>query len=400
MTIIRYRDLARRIQLEGLAETVGHFREALMEGELNADDFRIRDLAEALIFTRDGQPCGREWVAGLNPNSHGAISMESASAVDSTAFSLLTGQLIFSRVMAKATAAEFLYPKLERVVQTNLRKEIIPGVTGIVEDMEDDVGEMMPYKNVGFGEDYIEIPPTVKKGRVLALSKEVVFFNRTGDVNRGADAIGTLLGIRREKSFCRVLAGLVNNHKWRGTTYNTYQTSAPWVNVKSGNGMTVTDGWSKIDEVEQLFNGMLDPVTGVPVEYGIKHIVHMPARNHQFRRVIGASVIRDRGANSSAASEIEGPNSVQNYPLYTSKWLYNEIVNYGGISATNAKDWWFAGDVEEAIQWYENWPITTVQAPANSEADFSQDIVARWKTSMRGVHAVTQPRALVKSYAS
>lgn len=400
MTIIKYREIARRVQLEGLEETVEHFRDALLEGDLNADDFNIRHLAEALVMTKDGDPCGREWVADMNPNSHrGGVSMESASAVDSTAFTLLTGQLVFSQVMKAATKSEFLYPKLERTRHSDFKREIIPGITGIGEDMEDDIGEMMPYPEVGFGETYVETPLTTKKGRILSLSKEVLFFNRTGDVNRGASAIGDLLGIRREKSFCRLLLGLVNNYKWAGTTYNTYQTSAPWINVKASNGITVSDGWAKIDAVEQLFNGINDPNTPstTPVEYGIKHIVHMPARKHQFRRVIGASVVRNRGNTGAEHSETEGPNTVDNYPLFTSRWLYNELVA-SGVSASNAADWWFAGDIGEALAWIENWPITTVQAPSNMEADFKQDIVARWKTSMRGVHAVIEPRAVVKSY--
>ena len=32
----------------------------------------------------------------------------------------------------------------------------------------------------------------------------------------------------------------------------------------------------------------------------------------------------------------------------------------------------------------ENWPITVVQAPVNSEAEFIQDIVVRFKASERG----------------
>ena len=40
----------------------------------------------------------------------------------------------------------------------------------------------------------------------------------------------------------------------------------------------------------------------------------------------------------------------------------------------------------------ENWPITVVQAPTNSEAEFSQDIVVRFKASERGAAAIIEPR--------
>ena len=45
----------------------------------------------------------------------------------------------------------------------------------------------------------------------------------------------------------------------------------------------------------------------------------------------------------------------------------------------------------------ENWPITVTQAPPNSEAEFSQDIVLRFKASERGAAAVLDPRCVVKS---
>lgn len=396
--MIKYRELARRIELEGLGPTCQNLREALRAGEVTLDDFHVRDLAEALVVTRDGSPCGREWVAGFNPSRGESISLvEADGAVDTTAFSNIISQLIFSQVMKAAANQEFIYPKLERVVSTKLRKELIPGLTGITEDIEDDIAEGMPYPQVGYGEDYVETPLTKKKGRILQITKEVIFHNQTALIGNGANGIGDLLGRRREKSFVRCLAGLVNNFNWRGTAYNTYQTSAPWINVKSSNGITVTDGWAKIDAVEQLFGNMVDPNTGEPVTYGIKDIVHTPARNHQFRRVIGASEIRGGQATSGAHDTTISANTVRNYPLHESRYLYSELVA-SGVSASDAADYWFAGDFQEAIAWVENWPITTTQAPANTEAEFKQDIVAQFKTTMKGVHAVMQPRASVKSY--
>ena len=45
----------------------------------------------------------------------------------------------------------------------------------------------------------------------------------------------------------------------------------------------------------------------------------------------------------------------------------------------------------------ENWPITVTQAPPNSEAEFTHDIVARFKASERGAAAVLNPRYVVKN---
>ena len=59
--------------------------------------------------------------------------------------------------------------------------------------------------------------------------------------------------------------------------------------------------------------------------------------------------------------------------------------------------WWFLGDFRKAFAYMENWPITVTQSPPNSEADFNQDIVIRFKASERGAAAVLNPRYVVKS---
>jgi hypothetical protein len=46
----------------------------------------------------------------------------------------------------------------------------------------------------------------------------------------------------------------------------------------------------------------------------------------------------------------------------------------------------------------ENWPITVTQSPLNSEADFTSDVVVRFKASERGAAAVLNPRYVVKCY--
>ena len=47
----------------------------------------------------------------------------------------------------------------------------------------------------------------------------------------------------------------------------------------------------------------------------------------------------------------------------------------------------------------QNWGPTVVQAPDNSEAEFTHDIVARFKVSERGTPAVLEPRRMVKCTA-
>src|SRR4029078_8926100 len=91
---LKYRELKRRYDLDGAEQTVTHLSEALREGHLKPEDFSIRDLAEAIV------PDGREGGRPPDPRSAGGMSvLESAGAVDVTAFLNITGQVIYSKIM-------------------------------------------------------------------------------------------------------------------------------------------------------------------------------------------------------------------------------------------------------------------------------------------------------------
>ena len=74
----------------GPERTVKHLREALRAGEPKAGDFSLRELAEATV--------GPEWVKRMDPRGDGGVRLlEAGDAVDVTAFSNITGQIVYSR---------------------------------------------------------------------------------------------------------------------------------------------------------------------------------------------------------------------------------------------------------------------------------------------------------------
>ncbi len=395
--LIKKKELQRRVLTEGAADCANHLTTALEEGHVKPEDFSIRDLAESLVVNDDGTPVGREWVESMGPHKRGGVQLrEAVGAVDSTAFLDITGQIIYTRMMTEYQSEAFVATGLCDNVPTRLQGEKIPGMTGIT-DSTQEVAEGMPYPELGFGSDFIQTPVTTKRGHILSLTKEMMFFDRTGLVLRRAGQIGNILGVHKEKKLLDLLFGIVNNFKWRGTTYNTYQTSAPWINKISGNGI---QDWTQVDAAEQLFANMLDPNTGEPITVDPTGIIHMPGRNHQFRRVIHATEIRVATpgfATTTNPSVTTTTNTVTPYQLYTSRLAYRRLIA-SGVSASNAKDYWLLGNYKEAAAWMENWPITVVQAPNNSEAEFKQDIALRWKASEMGEAAMLDPRMLVLSY--
>ncbi|TWT90999.1 hypothetical protein Mal64_13980 [Pseudobythopirellula maris] len=384
MTVVNYRELKRRYDLDGPRRTVAHLTEALTEGSLKPEDFSIRDLAEALI------PEGREWVRTLDPRAAGETALlESGDGVDATAFQGVAGQVVQAKILEAYTQEAFVASRLVDTIPTRLDGEKIPGVSRIG-DQVDEVGPGMPYPNLGFDEDYIETPSTTKRGFIVPITREAVFFDRTNLVLSRASEVGEVLGLNKEKRLLDLIVGVANNYKHKGVAYDTYQTSGPWINELSGNELV---DWTSVDAAEQVLADILDPATGEPVMLSATTALVMPAYRHAAHRTFNAAEISYTG--SGAPSTTIAPNPLGDYRVEASRLAYRRVIA-SGESAADAKKWWFLGDFRKAFAYMENWPITVTQAPLASDAAFNNDIVFRFKASERGAAAVLNPRFVVK----
>jgi hypothetical protein len=382
---LKYRELKRRYDMDGAEQTVQHLSEALTAGHLEPNDFSLRELAEALV------PDGREWVRMLDPRSAGSVSLvESSEAVDTSAFRNITGQLIYTKIIEAYHQEAFVVSKLVDTIVTRLDGEKIPGIARIAETI-DEVAPGMPYPHLGFGEDYIETPSTTKRGFIVPVTKETIFFDRTHLVLSRAAEVGELLGLNKEKRLVDQVIGVTNNYKWKGASFNTYQTATPWINSLATNELV---DWTNVDKAEQLFADMLDPNTGEPVLVRGTTVLVMPAYRHAAHRVFQAAELTFTAAGAPTATIAANPLS--GYRVHDSRLAYRRIVA-SGVAAATAKKWWFVGDFRRAFAYMENWPITVTQAPTGSEAEFNNDIVLRYKASERGAAAVLNPRYVVKN---
>lgn len=386
MGAIKYRELKRRYELDGARKTTAHLSEALREKHLRPEDFSFRDLAETLV------PGGTDWVRMMDPRSSGGVSvMEAGDGVDATAFLNITGQVIYAKIMEAYQQEAFVVSRLVETVPTRLDGEKIPGISR-VGDGATEVHPGMPYPHLGFGEDYIETPSTAKHGLIVPVTKEAIFFDRTNLILSRAAEVGEILGLNKEKRLLDLVIGATNNYKWRGSAYDTYQASAPWVNVKTSNELV---DWTDVDAAEQLFADMLDPNTGEPVLVNATTVLVMPAYRHAAHRIFNAPEISYTSGGSDETTTTAA-NPLGNYQVVESRLAYRRIVA-AGAAAADAKKWWFLGDFRKAFAYMENWPITVTQSPVGSEADFNNDIVVRFKASERGAAAVINPRFVVKN---
>jgi hypothetical protein len=225
----------------------------------------------------------------------------------------------------------------------------------------------------------------------VPVTKEAIFFDRTHHVLARAAEVGEVLGLNKEKRLIDLAVGLTNNYKANGVSYDTYQSAGEWINELAGNELV---DWTNVDAAKQLFAEILDPHTGEPVLVSGTTVLVMPAYRHAAHRVFKAAEITYTAAGAETATTAANP--LGDYRVEQSRLAYRRIVA-SGVSAADAKKWWFVGDFRKAFAYMENWPITVTQAPLGSEADFSSDIVLRFKASERGAAAVLNPRYVVKS---
>jgi hypothetical protein len=373
---------------QGPEKTATHLQEALQAGDLRPADFSIRELAEATLSP--------ERVRQMDPRQGGVCVLEAGEGVDVTAFSNITGQIIQSQILDSYNQEAFVLSKLVSTIPTRLDGERIPGV-GRLSDQVSEVRPGMPYPSLGFGEDYIDTPQTTKRGFIVPVTKEAVFFDRTHLILQRAAEVGEVLGLNKEKRLLDLLVGTTNNYTWKGTAYNTYSAAgtgvAPdgnWVNQLSEE---LVD-WTDVDAAEQLFANVLDPNTGEPVLLQATTMLVMPAYRHAAHRIFNATDIIYTANGSSTTTTAANP--LGNYTVVESRLAYRRLIAAGQTAAA-AKKWWFFGDFRKAFAYMENWPITVTQSPPNGEAEFSQDIVVRYKASERGAAAVINPRYVVKS---
>lgn len=362
----------------------GDLREALDTKQIRMDssqvDLSIRDLFEQ--FVPHGHEMWNCWARGEDS----ASLMEAGDAVMSTAFPNITGQIVFNAIMDAFTSEAFVFSPLIRTIPTTFNGEKIAGIARMG-DRAEVVGEGQQYPNVGVNEDYIETPATTKRGLIVPLTKEAIIFDRTGLVIQRCGEVGEYLGLNKEK---RVIDCIIDENvtthrlKWRGTSYATYQTSTPWDNVTAS--ATLTD-WTDIDEAMQTLDAILDPNTGEPILNSPKHLIVTRQNLARAKYIMSATEIRV-GDGASTTTQTIASNPVGSmFSVHSSQLLAARM-------ATDTT--WYLGDLMKAFAYMQNWPLTTVQAGANSDDEFNRDIVMKWKASERGATATLEPRVMTK----
>ena len=237
---------------------------AIESQQISPHEFSIRGLFENFVETRaNGQRVGPELVNSFNPSRGGGRTLleEAGNAISTANFSNITGQIMYSTLLDRYKDRSFIGEKLVTTVPTEFNGEKIPGINRIGDEAES-IGEGKAYPTASFSESWIQTPQTTKRGMIVQVTLETVFFDRTGLVLENAGEVGYWMGVNKEKRILDHILGLTNSYNFLGTAYNTYQSSSPWINVQAANQLI---DFVSINTALLLFDKMTDPFTGEPI---------------------------------------------------------------------------------------------------------------------------------------
>jgi hypothetical protein len=312
---------------------------------------------------------------------------------------------MYSTLLDRYKDRSFIGEKLVTTVPTEFNGEKIPGINRIGDEAES-IGEGKAYPTASFSESWIQTPQTTKRGMIVQVTLETVFFDRTGLVLENAGEVGYWMGVNKEKRILDHILGLTNSYNFLGTAYNTYQSSSPWINVQAANQLI---DFVSINTALLLFDRMTDPFTGEPIAVMADTMVvpsalHPTAMALQRATEVWAApgLTTDTPTTAGGTWSTHAPNPARNpspfggkVPVSQFEVLSSPLVFARDSSATS----WFIGDFKRAFMYMENWPIQVIQAPPGNEAEFTEDVVARFKVTERGTVAVRDPRYVAKCTA-
>ena len=372
-------------------------RESFEKKAVRPADFDMGRLFEECFGWHHFRAC-RERKALANDVMARAL-LEAEGAVTTAAFQNISGQIVYSAVLDKYEAEEFVFSKLipdEPITNGTLDGEKIAGITEIGDEVAVR-NENEDYAQAGVGEDWIFAPASKDRGLIVPVTWEAVFADRTGKLLERCGDVGHWFGVNKEKRAIDCVIDentTAHRYNWRGTAIATYGDNSgthTWDNLAASNALL---DWTDLDNAEQVFNGLVDPYTGEPIVVEPKHLIVTKSLEKTAMRIRNATEIRVATpgfATSANPTVTHLPNP------YGGTF---DVISSRLLAARLATDThWFYGDVSKLARYRVAEKMNVQQAPPNNDAEFRRRVVQQYRVNEHGAFYVRQPRAMVQNTA-
>lgn len=349
------------ITAHGADHVVEVFVQALVEGKLDPMRVSMREVWEETVG-----PVAQTLTYAARANQLGLIR---EAAVDSSAFSTMMGSLIAKTVIDAYEAEPKIGEQLVTTIPSKQRAEKVTGFTA--HDGLLTVEEGADYQEAGFGEKWVTTQDS-KKGRLLFLTEETVFFDKTGQMLTRARSMGERAAQEKEKVIVNTVQDLAGYLSYYPSGTQTTFYSGGHSNVKTSNALV---DWTDCDAVFQVMVAQTDEkgerisvvpkilLTPMSLSAAAWYIVHATAVAFDSNRTAELPADKRTAPN---LPRVRGLIPLSSYLL-----------------DANSTSTWYMGDFKRDIIYREIWPIQTLQGRF-PELAFRKDVVAAFKARMYG----------------
>jgi len=352
---------------------------------VSPDDFSVRELWEAFVGPVETTLTTHKALA--RRGFHQAPLIE---AQQSSAFSVVTGNVIAAKVQAAFDEHPMVLDQLVEKQGSKTRTERFSGFQafgGI-----NDVPEGQQYPETGFFDRATEGPEPPKRGAMIQLTEETVFFDQTGTVLGRARDIGKAMRRDREAYGIHAVEDLsatyycyyplVAGSPTRTALYRAAAAGSEWYNKNVNSAVIVLQDWTDIDEAGALFGAMKDEANE-PV-YIEGNVLLVP-------RALTATALRIVGATRLETTPAFTAGTDTQFTTVTPN-IVQALENVGGMprpvtspylsSATT----WYYGDPKSQFVEQEIFPVQVVELPPDQRSDLVAGFRARRKSRVFARH--------------
>ena len=397
-----------RTDLPGLIDSLGpaafyeKARALLDAGDLTPDDFSLRRLAEAcgvLGGPRAAFAALKEAADAADPHRPpAALLAETAPAARTDLFRVVTAELLARKVTEGYDAAAGLIgDRLVTVVRADARNAKLAGFTATAGPT--DVPEGHEYEESAFAEKYVT-SEEAKRGRILSVTEELIYFDRTGEVYRRAVRLGEGLRQERERTIIRAVADAEPGkpvYRPNGEGTSLYKTDGSHRNLVGPNNTVSPDhaaavplaDWAALDKARayRATEVLDDRVDGEPrpILAPARQVLVPESLAGTARGIVDATEIRR--FNNAGETTVSG-NPHRGLEVLSSPFLDE-------LGAAGRRDW-YLGDFPKQFVWTEVWPVQTFLQRGEGAAAFQRDVALRVKARYYGGVSATDTAWVTK----
>lgn len=381
------------MEQHGKQATLKCLEDAMAEGKFNpARDFSIRRLAEAFH--------GPNWHEELKTKR----VMEGPEAVSASALTAISGQLMLSIVKQAYT----LQPTIGDSVTTTIgvsNNNLGPEIVGYISspfDIGSTVQEQETIPATQVTGQYVTLPAIKKYGRLIHLSYESIFADKTGELVQQAQAVGQWCALSKEYDILGVVLGYINNYQFNGNSINTYNASPNANYVNKITSFSLND-WTDINTLEQTILQQRDPVSGQPIELlDRKQVLVVPQSLYKLKTILDAQMVRS-GPYATSGDPVGtfalNPLAAGQYEVLSSIYV-QRVLETGGMSYGDSSNFCLLGNIKRAFVWREARPLELTTLPVPNTFSFENDVVMSVRAVLMGSAGVMEPRAVAVGVVS